>query len=116
MRRRLMRSKIHRATVTGADLNYEGSIAIDTRLIEAAKLVPYEQVDIYNCNNGQRLHTYVIPGKRGEICLNGAAARLAHAGDVVIIVNYADYEEHELAKHEATVVFVDAENNPKANP
>ncbi len=116
MRRRMMRSKIHRATVTGADLNYEGSIAIDTRLIEAAKLVPFEQVDIYNCNNGERLHTYVIPGKKGEICLNGAAARLAHAGDVVIIVNYADYEESELAGHKPTVVFVDKENNPQNEP
>ena len=116
MKRHLLKSKIHRATVSGADINYEGSIAIDTRLIEAAKLVAFEQVDIYNCNNGQRFHTYVIPGKKGEICLNGAAARLVQPGDLVIICSYAIFDEDELSKHKPSVVFVDDKNNPVAGP
>ena len=116
MKRHLLKSKIHRATVTGADLNYEGSVSIDTRLLEAANLIPFEQVDIYNCNNGNRFHTYVIPGKRGEVCLNGAAARLVHAGDLVIICAYADFEEKELSTHKPQVVFVDEKNNPVKGP
>ncbi len=113
MKRRLMRSKIHRATVTGADLNYEGSIALDTRLIEAAKLVPFEQVDIYNCNNGERFSTYVIEGHSAEICLNGAAARLVQPGDIVIIVSYLSCDIHEARKHKPQVVFVDEKNRIK---
>lgn len=116
MNRRLLKSKIHRAMVTGADLTYEGSISLDSRLIEAANLIPFEQVDIYNCNNGNRFHTYVIPGKRGEVCLNGAAARLVHAGDVVIICCYSDFTEAEADAHKPKVVFVDAANNPQDNP
>ena len=116
MKRHLLKSKIHRATVTGADLNYEGSVSIDTRLLEAANLIPFEQVDIYNCNNGNRFHTYVIPGKRGEVCLNGAAARLVHAGDLVIICAYAEFDEKELSAHKPQVVFVDEKNNPVKGP
>lgn len=113
MNRRLLKSKIHHATVTGADLTYEGSISLDTRLIEAADLIPFEQVDIYNCNNGQRFHTYVIPGERGQVCLNGAAARLVHAGDSVIICCYADFSNEEVHAHKPKVIFVDKDNNPK---
>lgn len=112
MRRTLLKSKIHRATVTGADLSYEGSISIDPSLCEAANLLPYERVEIYDCNNGNRLATYVIPGKDGEICLNGAAARLVQAGDIVIIASYAEFEEQEARSHQPVKVFVDGENRP----
>ncbi len=113
MRLTLLKSKIHRATVTDADLNYEGSISIDPALSEAAHFLPFERVDIYNCNNGERFSTYVIPGKPGEICLNGAAARLVHRGDIVIIASYADMEFEEAAKHQPTVVLVDEKNKIK---
>src|SRR5258708_3547725 len=99
MRITMLKSKIHRATVTGADLTYEGSISIDPKLISAANLIPFERVEIYNCNNGIRLATYVIPGKSGEICLNGAAARLVHRGDVVIIACYAEFDAIEAQAH-----------------
>jgi len=108
----MLKSKIHRATVTGADLSYEGSISIDPKLSEMADLKAFEKVDIYNCNNGQRFSTYVIEGGPGEICLNGAAARLVHRGDLVIIASYAVYEETEVTGHEPKLVFVDAENQP----
>lgn len=110
----LLKCKIHRATVTGADLNYEGSISIDPELIEAAGLIPYERVDIYNCNNGQRFSTYVIVGNKGEICLNGAAARLVHKGDIVIIASFATMEFEEAKKYQPKVVFVDSENRIKS--
>lgn len=111
MRRTLMKSKIHRATVTGADLNYEGSISIDPDLCRAANLVPYERVEIYDVNNGSRFGTYVIHGQPGQICLNGAAARLVHPGDLVIIASFADFEEAELqAGFEPVKVFVDRQN------
>ena len=110
MRLNMLKSKIHRATVTGADLNYEGSISIDPKLIDAARLIPFERVEIYNCNNGERFATYVITGKSGEICLNGAAARLVHRGDLVIIASYADMEESEALQHKPALVFVDKEN------
>jgi aspartate 1-decarboxylase len=109
----MLKAKIHRATVTDADLNYEGSVSIDTRLIEAAGLREFEMVDIYNCNNGARFHTYVIPGKPGEICLNGAAARMVHRGDLVIIACYASFSEAEASKHEPKLVFVDDKNEIK---
>lgn len=109
----MLKAKIHRATVTDADLNYEGSVSIDTRLIEAAGLREFEMVDIYNCNNGARFHTYVIPGKTGEICLNGAAARMVHRGDLVIIACYASYTEEEAKKHQPKLVFVDQKNEIK---
>jgi aspartate 1-decarboxylase len=105
-----MKSKIHRATVTGADLNYEGSISIDPELCRAANLLPYERVDVLDVNNGQRFSTYVIHGQPGEICLNGAAARLVHRGDLVIIVSFADFEEAELAGFQPRKVFVDGQN------
>jgi aspartate 1-decarboxylase len=113
MNRTMLKSKIHRATVTGADLDYEGSISIDPKLCDAAQLLPYERVEIYNCNNGNRFATYVIYGKPGEICLNGAAARLVHRGDIVIIASYANYEDQECVTHKPTCVFVDGRNEPK---
>src|ERR1700751_5133647 len=99
MRITLLKSKIHRATVTDANLNYEGSISIDPALCEAARLIPFERVEIYNCNNGERFATYVIHGKKGEICLNGAAARRVHRGDLVIIASDAGVEQAEAAEH-----------------
>src|ERR1700733_11450080 len=99
MRRTLLKSKIHRATVTEANLAYEGSISIDPKLCDSARLLPFEKVEIYNCNNGERFSTYVIYGNDGEVCLNGAAARLVHKGDLVIIANYADFDESEIASH-----------------
>lgn len=112
MQLEMLYSKIHRATVTDANLNYVGSITIDEDLIDAAKLRENQKVDILNVNNGERFSTYVIKGKRGQgdICLNGAAARKAHKGDIVIIVAYALYSEEELNSYKANVVLVD-ENN-----
>ncbi len=109
----MMKSKIHRATVTEADLNYEGSISIDPALIKKANFLVNEQVDVLNCNNGARFTTYVIEGKKGEICLNGAAARHVQKGDVVIIVAYCSMEEKEAKKHKPEVVFVDSKNKLK---
>lgn len=109
----MLKCKIHRATVTGADLNYEGSISIDPKLIATAGLRVFEAVDIYNCNNGQRFTTYVIEGKDGEICLNGAAARLVHKGDLVIIAAFASMTEAEADVHKPNLVFVDANNRVK---
>jgi aspartate 1-decarboxylase len=108
----LMKGKIHRARVTGADLHYEGSISIDRALIAAAGFVVNERVDIYNINNGERFSTYVIPAPEGsgEIGLNGAAARLVMAGDLVIIVAYAQMSEAEAAAFTPRVVLVDADN------
>jgi aspartate 1-decarboxylase len=109
----MLKCKIHRATVTDADLNYEGSVSIDPKLVEAAGLREFEKVEIYNCNNGQRFATYVIFGKDGEICLNGAAARLVHRGDLVIIAAYASMDENEAASHKPKLVFVDEKNRMK---
>jgi|TARA_B100000530_G_scaffold318936_1_gene251073 aspartate 1-decarboxylase len=116
MIRRLLKSKIHRATVTEADLNYDGSVTIDEQLIRAANLVEFEQVDVLDITNGNRLTTYVIKGEPGSgiICLNGAAARLVQVDDLVIIVSYADYDEAEIAEHQPVVVLVDADNKPRA--
>ena len=111
MRRHVLRAKIHRATVTGANLNYEGSISIDERLLEAGNFVLFEKVDIYNVNNGNRFSTYVIPGKPGEIALNGAAARLCMPGDIIIITAYAEVEEEELSSFKPYLVYVDSQNN-----
>ena len=112
MRLSAFKSKIHRATVTEADLNYEGSITIDADLMDAADILPHEQVQILNVNNGARFDTYALRGPRGSgvICLNGPAARLAHVGDTVIILTYADMEREELLRHVPTVVFVDEKN------
>jgi len=114
MRRFMFKSKIHRATVTGADLNYEGSITIDSKLLKLADILPYEKVDIYNITNGERFSTYVIPGEpgSGEICLNGAAARKVQKGDLVIIVSYCELEEEEIKEFKPTVVLVDEKNRP----
>ena len=106
----MMKCKIHRARVTGADLDYEGSISLCPDLIKAAGLRVNEKVDIYNINNGARFHTYVIEGQRGDVCLNGAAARLVARGDLVIIVAYGMYTEQEANQHKPQVVFVDAQN------
>lgn len=110
--RTMMKSKIHRATVTDADLNYVGSITIDTDLMEAADILPYEQVAVVNINNGERFETYTIEGAAGggDICLNGAAARLAQPGDLIIVISYAQYDEAELRGYEPTVVHVDRDN------
>ncbi len=112
MRRRMMKSKIHRATVTDADLHYVGSITVDRDLMDAADLLEYEQVAVVDVDNGARLETYVIEGERGSgsICLNGAAARLVAPGDRVIIISYAEYEAAELEGYEPTVVHVDRSN------
>ncbi|MBQ4898432.1 aspartate 1-decarboxylase [Paenibacillus sp. Marseille-P2973] len=114
MYRTMMKSKIHRATVTEANLNYIGSITIDESLMESADLLENEKVQIVNNNNGARLETYVIPGPRGSgvICLNGAAARLVQPGDQVIIISYAQMSPEELRSHMPTVVFVDENNFP----
>ena len=109
----MLYSKIHRATVTNADLDYEGSISIDKKLIQKAKLFINQKVDIYNCNNGARFSTYVIEGKSSEVCLNGAAARHVQKGDVVIIVAYASIDIDQAKKHQPTVVFVDKKNKAK---
>ncbi|MFN8845358.1 MAG: aspartate 1-decarboxylase [Bdellovibrionales bacterium] len=109
----LMKSKIHRATVTDADLNYEGSISLGPELIKAAHFYLNEKVDIYNCNNGERFSTYVIQGKKGEVTLNGAAARLVQKGDVVIIVSYCHMDSKAAKAHEPHVVFVDSKNRIK---
>jgi aspartate 1-decarboxylase len=112
MRRRMLKSKIHRAVVTAADLNYVGSISIDPVLLRAADIQAYEQVAVLDINNGARFETYAMPGKTGEICLNGAAARLVQPGDYVIILSYADYEDAELADQQPTVIHVDQNNAP----
>ena len=114
MRVTLLKSKIHRATVTDADLNYEGSVSIDPKLIDAAQLHLFEKVHIYNCSNGARFSTYVIEGKPGEVCLNGAAARCVHRGDLVIIACYAEYEQSEIADYKPQLVFVDEVNEIKS--
>ena len=112
MIRTMLKCKIHRATVTEAVLHYEGSITIDEGLMEAAGLLEYEQVDIYNIDNGNRFSTYVIRGERdsGVVCVNGAAARKVSRGDLLIVANYAAYEEKELANFRPTLVYVDGRN------
>jgi aspartate 1-decarboxylase len=106
----MFKSKIHRATVTDANLNYEGSITLDRELLRAADILPGEQVHVVNVNNGERLVTYAIEGGPGEVCLNGAAARRASPGDVVIVITYAQLADAELAGYHPTVVRVDAHN------
>jgi aspartate 1-decarboxylase len=109
---KLMKSKVHRATVTGADLNYEGSIALDEALMEAAGFLVGEAVHIWNLSNGERFETYVISAPRGsgEVCLNGAAARLVHPGDLIIVVAFCWLESAEAKNHASKVVFVDEKN------
>jgi len=110
--REMLRSKIHRATVTDANLSYEGSITIDEELIETAGILPYEQVMISNLNNGERFETYVIPGQRGsgQVCLNGPTARKAVAGDKIVIFCYEYYNEEELKTYKPKIIIVDEKN------
>ncbi|MGQ9485784.1 MAG: aspartate 1-decarboxylase [Desulfosoma sp.] len=115
MRRTMMKSKLHRARVTDANLDYEGSLTIDAQLMELGDILPYEQVRVYNVSTGARFETYAIEGSRGtgDICLNGAAARMGAPGDLIIIVTYADYEEEEARRHTPRVVLLDERNKPK---
>ena len=110
--RTMLKSKIHRATVTDADVNYEGSITLDTRLMEAADILPYEQVHVLDINSGSRLTTYVIEGNTGsgEVAINGAAALLVNVGDLVIILTYREMEEEAARTCEPRLVYVDGEN------
>jgi aspartate 1-decarboxylase len=112
MNRTMLKSKIHRGRITGSDLNYVGSITVDADLLEAADILEHEQVHVLDIDNGARFETYTIAGERGsgEIQINGAAARLVHVGDTVIVVSYAEYDERELEEYEAKVVHVNAEN------
>ena len=110
MRRRMMKSKVHRATVTDANLHYVGSITLDTELMARADIREHEQVHVLDIDNGARFETYAIPGGPGDVCLNGAAARLVQPGDRVIVITYADYEDAELEGFEPRVVHVDTAN------
>ncbi len=111
---KMMKSKIHRANVTRADLNYEGSIAMDIALLEAAGLLSGESVNVWNVNNGERFETYALPLTRGsgEICVNGAAARLVQVGDLVIVTSFCWLEEKEARNYVSKVILVDAKNRP----
>jgi aspartate 1-decarboxylase len=108
----MMRAKIHRATVTDSNLDYQGSITIDEALLEKAAIIPYEQVDVYNIANGERFTTYAIAGPRdsGVICINGAAAHKAKRGDLVIVVSYGTFQEKDLEGFQPRIVFVDSHN------
>ena len=112
MRRTMMKSKIHRATVTGSDLDYVGSITLDPRLMDLADVLEHEQVHVLDLDNGARFETYAIQGEPGEVKLNGAAARLVTPGHLVIVLTYADYDEVELAQYAPTIVPVDGANRP----
>lgn len=116
----MLKSKIHRARVTDANLHYEGSLTIDAELMEAADILPYEQIKVYNIYNGQRFDTYAIAGPpgKGDVCLNGAAARLGAPGDLIIIAAYANYDEAQAAAHQPVVVLVDSQNRkcPEKGP
>ncbi len=113
MQRVLLKSKIHRVTVTAADLDYEGSLTLDRNLMDAADLFPYEEIDIFNLTNGHRFSTYVIEGPQGSntVCVNGAAAHLARKGDCLIIADFAIYNEEQSRVHKPKLVYVDEENN-----
>tara|TARA_B110000014_G_scaffold248058_1_gene222091 strand:- start:207 stop:569 length:363 start_codon:yes stop_codon:yes gene_type:complete len=112
LNRRLLKSKIHRARVTEANLDYTGSVTVDTDLLEAADILEHEEVHIYNLTNGSRLSTYAIPGPAGSgiICINGAAAHLCRVDDLVILASYAEYDENELRGHEPKIIMVDEKN------
>ncbi|HGY54787.1 MAG TPA: aspartate 1-decarboxylase [Caldithrix abyssi] len=115
MTRTFLKSKLHRVTVTDANLNYEGSLSIDENLMEQAGILPLEKVDVVNINTGDRFSTYVIKGKRGsgEISLNGGAARKGEIGDLLIIITYAQADESELSEYKAKTILVDAKNTVK---
>ncbi len=108
--RAMLKSKIHRARVTDGNIDYEGSITIDKKLMEAADIFPYEQVQVLNINNGARFTTYAIEGEKGEICLNGAAARLAVKGDIIIILCFCQVEDEEARSFTPKLVYVDDKN------
>ena len=112
MNRTMLKSKIHRCRITGSDLNYVGSITIDADLLEAADILEHEQVHVVDVDNGARFETYTIAGARGsgEIKVNGAAARLVHSGDTVIVISYASYDRDDLESYEPKVVHVNADN------
>jgi aspartate 1-decarboxylase len=112
MRRRMMKSKIHRATVSDANLHYVGSITLDVELMELADIREWEQVTIVDIDNGARFETYAITGRRGDVCLNGAAARLVHPGDRIIVITYGDFEDAELEEYQPRIVHVDTANRP----
>ncbi|HEX9896697.1 MAG TPA: aspartate 1-decarboxylase [Dehalococcoidales bacterium] len=107
----MLKSKIHRATVTDCNVNYEGSIAVDHKLMQAADILPYEQVHVLDINNGNRLITYAIEGEAGEVCVNGAAAHLVKKGDLVIILTYTDVKEENARLHHPKLVYVDSKNH-----
>jgi aspartate 1-decarboxylase len=113
MQRVMLKSKIHRATITGSDLHYVGSITIDPELLDAADILEHEQVHVLDIDNGARFETYTIAGERGSgtMQINGAAARLVHNGDTIIVVSYANYDQAELAHYEPRVVHVEAHTN-----
>lgn len=113
MQRFLLKSKIHRAKITGANLNYEGSFTIDSDILKSANILPYERISVFNVNNGERFDTYTIPGEPGkrEFCLNGAAARKGCIGDEVIIVSYAIISENDVNKHKPIILLLDENNN-----
>ena len=114
----MLMGKVHRATVTDANLNYEGSLTLDPDLMESAGMLPYEQVQVLDVDNGARLTTYLIEGERstGQVCINGAAARLVAPGDKVIVVAYAEMETEEARSHTPRVVLVDGANRPITEP
>ncbi len=114
MLRLMCKGKIHRATVTEANLNYVGSLTVDAELLELSDILPYEQVHVVNVNNGERLITYVIPGEPGSgvICLNGAAARRGQAGDIIIVIAYGYYDDTEARLLQPKIVLVDERNRP----
>lgn len=116
MQRYMLKSKLHRATITDANLNYEGSMTIDRTLMDAVGLIPFEKIKVYNINNGERFDTYVIEGRagKGDICLNGAAARKGLIGDLIIIVSYALYTEEELRDFQPQIVSLNPDNSIKA--
>jgi aspartate 1-decarboxylase len=115
MERIMCKSKLHRATVTQAELFYEGSVTIDADLLDAADIMPYEKIQVVNINNGSRFESYAIEGRRrsGTICINGAAARMAAVGDEIIIISYANYTEEELKSFKPTIILMDKNNKIK---
>lgn len=115
MRREMLRAKVHRATVTETNVEYEGSLTLDAGLMQAAGMLPYERIDVYNVNSGERFSTYLIPGEAGSgvACVNGAAAHLARKGDRIIIASYAVLGDDEIPRHRPTVVLVDSQNKIK---
>ncbi len=118
MNRFMLKSKIHRATITEANLTYEGSLTIDADLMQAADISPYEMVHVYNINNGERFETYAIEGEAGSgiICLNGAAARKGAVGDLIIITTFAAYRAEELQHHNPQIVLLDQHNRRRPTP